>query len=763
MLCSAELQSDLGAGLMLYHFYGFELDDRLYQLRRASKPIKLEPKVFDVLAYLLHHRDRIVSKDELLDKLWPGQVVSETALTRCIAAARKAVRDDGIKQKVIETQHGRGYRFIAAVTEEAEEPQAPAADTKALPASSLPLFSSSPTGTAEDRRVGTAHPTQLPSSGGIEPPGHPVLQWSLSRRSLMLVGVLLLVGIIVTVQYLSFRPLAPSTVTPLEQAQALPLPDKPSLAVLPLKNLSGDPEQEHFSDGLTEDLITDLSKIAGLFIISRNTVFTYKGKAVKTPEISKELGVRYVLEGSVRKVGDQVRVTMRLIDAATDSQLWAERYDRSLKDIFALQDEIRQKIVTTLKLQVTLMEQGYQVRKRTDNLEAYDYYLRGMVFFWRITKEANLQARQMYEKALALDPQYAEAYACLGWTYFLEWFWRWGPDPQNLERAFDLIQRAIALDDTLPNAHTMLGPVYLQKKQFDQALASVERALAIDPNMADTYVWRAGILNTTGRSEEALRSVETALRLNPRYPFWYLGPLGFTYRAMDRYEEAITAFKTLLTRNPDFVPAYAQLAICYLLQWGSQRSQDPQILEQALMISQKAIALNDFAPWSHATLGYVYAYQKQYELAMAEIERAIALEPNFAWGYAVQADMLSFVNRPEEAIGLVEKAMRLDPPPYADEYSLSLGLADYLAGRDEEAIAPLKRFLTRHPNRLQAHLILAAVYSELGREAEARAEAAEVLRINPNFSLEIHRQRDPAKDPVILERTIAALRKAGLQ
>jgi len=200
-----------------------------------------------------------------------------------------------------------------------------------------------------------------------------------------------------------------------------------------------------------------------------------------------------------------------------------------------------------------------------------------------------------------------------------------------------------------------------------------------------------------------------------------------------------------------------------LLQWGSQRSQDPQTLEQALTISQKAIALNDFAPWSHATLGYVYAYQKQYEQAMAEMERAIALEPNFAWGYAVLADVLSFVGRPEEAIRLVEKAMRLDPPPYADDYSLSLGLAYYLAGRDEEAIAPLKRFLTRHPNRLQAHLVLAAVYSELGREAEARAEGEEVLRLNPNFSLEIHRQRAPLKDPAVLERHLAALRKAGLQ
>jgi TolB-like protein/DNA-binding winged helix-turn-helix (wHTH) protein/Tfp pilus assembly protein PilF len=762
---------------MRYRFVHCELDVRLYQLHRDGAPIAIEPKVFDVLLYLLRHRDQVVSKDELLDQVWPGQVVSETALSRCIAAARKAVGDDGSKQAVIETQHGRGFRFIATVTEQTEAPSV-ALSTNGTGAMSVPHNGPSseslvslpliPGGHEVNERAVRIPLLPIAESQNAEDSasqnakvkaqkskvGEPKLRRVHPAHRLAATGVLLIAATIGVVRYWP---------SPILNSELPPLPERPSLAVLPFKNLSEEPEQEHFSDGLTEDLITDLSKISGLFIISRNTVFTYKGKAVTTREVSKELGVRYVLDGSVRKVGDQVRVTTQLVDATTDTHLWGEHYDRSLKDIFTLQDEIRQKIVTTLKLQLTLMEQGYQVRKRTDNLEAYDYYLRGMVFFWRITKEANIEARQMYEKALALDSQYAEAYACLGWTYFLDWIWRWGPDPQNLQRAFDLIQRAIALDDTLPNAHTMLGPVYLQKKQFDQALASIERSLLIDPNMADTYVWRAGILNATGRSAEALRSVETALRLNPRHPFWYFAPLGFAYRAMDRYEEAITAFKTLLTRNPGFAPAYAQLAICYLFQWISQRSSDLQPLEHALTISQKAIALNEFVPAGHAALGYVYAYQKQYDQAKVEIERAIALEPNFAWGYTVQADLLSFVGMPEEAIGLVEKAMRIDPPPYADDYALSLGLAFYLAGRYEEAIAPLKRYLIRYPNRLQAHLVFVAVYSELGREAEAQAEAAEVMRINPHFSLEIYRQRSPIKDPAVIDRQLAALRKAGLK
>src|SRR6266849_2621302 len=202
---------------------------------------------------------------------------------------------------------------------------------------------------------------------------------------------------------------------------ALPLPDKPSIAVLPFVNMSEDPKQEYFSDGLTEDLTSDLSKISSLFVIARNSAFTYKGKAVKVQDVGREMGVRYVLEGSVQRADQRVRITTQLIDATTGYHLWSEQYDRPLTDIFTLQDEIVQKIVTTLKLQLTLEEQGFLVRKHTDNLEAYDSFLRGVEYYWRFTKEANAQARQMFEKAVALDPQYAEAYAWLGAAYWREW------------------------------------------------------------------------------------------------------------------------------------------------------------------------------------------------------------------------------------------------------------------------------------------------------------------------------------------------------
>ncbi|MBI3796454.1 MAG: hypothetical protein HY268_05720, partial [Deltaproteobacteria bacterium] len=328
-----------------------------------------------------------------------------------------------------------------------------------------------------------------------------------------------------------------------EPLPGLPLPDKPSIIVLPFVNLSNDPEQEYFSDGITEDITTDLSKISSLFVISRNSAYTYKGKAARVQDISREMGVRYVLEGSVRKAGERVRITAQLIDATTDHHLWAERYDRPLTDIFALQDEVVQKIVTTLKLQVTLMEQGFFVRKRTDNLEAYDYGLRGTVSWLRYTKEANAQARQMYEQAVALDPQYGEAYAGLGWTFYLDWYMQWNPDPQNLERAFELTQKAVALDDSIALAHMILGLSYLMKARHEQAIAEMERTVSLAPNSADGYSSLGLVLAYAGRAEEGIRFIEKAMRLDPRYPVQYDSFLGHAYRMAGRYEEAIAVCK----------------------------------------------------------------------------------------------------------------------------------------------------------------------------------------------------------------------------
>ncbi|NOT55989.1 MAG: adenylate/guanylate cyclase domain-containing protein [Deltaproteobacteria bacterium] len=353
--------------------------------------------------------------------------------------------------------------------------------------------------------------------------------------------------------------------SPIRNQESLPLPDKPSIVVLPFDNMSKDPEQEYFSNGITEVLTADLSRIASLFVIARNTAFTYKGKATDVQEIGRELGVRYALEGSVQKTSEQVRIVAQLIDATTGGHLWSERYDRPLTDIFALQDEIVQKIVTTLKLQLTLQEQGWVVHKTTDNLAAYDAFLRGYDYCYvRCTQEGNAKARQWYEKAIALDPRYAEAYATLGATYLYDWIFQWSQDPQTLQRALELAQKAIVIDDAVPRAHLILGQVYLSLKQYDQAIASAQRAIALNPNFADAYVLGlAEIFNFVGRSAEVVGLVEKAMRLNPRAPYLYFFQLGRAYRLLGRSEEALAALKETLARNPNFVAAHFQLAGIY--------------------------------------------------------------------------------------------------------------------------------------------------------------------------------------------------------
>jgi TolB-like protein/class 3 adenylate cyclase/Flp pilus assembly protein TadD len=547
-----------------------------------------------------------------------------------------------------------------------------------------------------------------------------------------------------------------------EAQPPLPLPDKPSIVVLPFDNMSGDPGQKYFSDGITEVLTSDLSRISSLFVIARNTAFTYDGKPVNVQEVGKELGVRYVLEGSVQKTDNQVRIVAQLIDTITGGHLWSQRYDRPLKDIFALQDEIVQKIVTTLKLQISLQEQGYLVRKTTDNLEAYDYVLRGVESAVRFTKEANAQARQMFEKALALDPRYAEAYAFLGMTYWQAWVWQWSHDLRVLEQTFKLAQKAVALDDSLPVAHGVLGFAYVWQKQYEQAIAEAKRAITLDPNFADAYVWLADILNTSGRPQEAIGLIEKAMRLNPRYLPFYSITLGLAYYFTGRCEEAIATAKQVLSRNPNLPPAHALLGASYLQAWIWQWSPDPQALEWAFESAQRAVVLNDSLANAHGILGMVHLWNNQPEQAIVEAERAIALNPGDASSYAALGLILAYMGRSEEAVRSIEQALR-HKPIISDLHLNSAGTAYYLAGWTEEAIAPLKQYLARYPNILGTHLTLAAVYSELGQAAEARAEAAEVLRLNPQFSLEVHKQRAPIKDPMMLERHLAALRKAGLK
>jgi adenylate cyclase len=279
-------------------------------------------------------------------------------------------------------------------------------------------------------------------------------------------------------------------------------------------------------------------------------------------EIGKELGVRYVLEGSVQKTTDQVRIVAQLIETTTGWHMWSERYDRPLKDIFTLQDEIVRKIVLALRVKLTPEEQERFKRAPTTNLEAYDYYLHGAESYWRVTKEANARARQLFEKAIALDPQYAAAYGSLSATYWLEWFSQWSADAQNLQRAAEIAQQAIVLDESLSQPHRILGLVKLLQKQYEQAAAEMERAIARDVNDAGSYSEMSHVLAAVGRPQEAIEAAKKAVRLDP-HQFRHFNALGRAYLTAGQDEEAIAAFKTVLTYNPNFWTAHGGLAIIY--------------------------------------------------------------------------------------------------------------------------------------------------------------------------------------------------------
>jgi adenylate cyclase len=348
------------------------------------------------------------------------------------------------------------------------------------------------------------------------------------------------------------------------EKMAFPLPEKPSIAVLPFVNMSEEAKQEYFSDGITEEIITALSKTPKLFVIARNSTFTYKGRSVKVQRVAEELGVKYVLEGSVRKSGNRVRITAQLIDALTGRHLWAERYDREPKDVFALQDEITLKILNSLNVKLTGGEEARVYGKGTDNLEAYIKVLQGREYYWRLDKEGNILAKKLFEEAIALDPKYPAPYWLLGMAYLMDVWFGWGqPTEDPLSRVMELAQKTISLDDSDSNAHGLLGAGYRMKMQHDKAVAACERAVALDPNSADAHVWLGTMYSFADRAEEAVPLLEKAIRLNPFPRTWYFIRLATAYRLTGRYDEAIATFQKALKLSPNSMVTHISLTITY--------------------------------------------------------------------------------------------------------------------------------------------------------------------------------------------------------
>ena len=412
------------------------------------------------------------------------------------------------------------------------------------------------------------------------------------RRMPILVkaGVIILLVIAVGIWqfYLSRHSVEPASI----DKMAYPLPDKPSIAVLPFDNLSGDPEQEYFSDGITDDLITDLSKISSLFVVARNSSFIYKGQPVKIQKVAEELGVRYVLEGSVRRAGNKIRINAQLIDAITGGHLWAERYDRDSKDILDLQDEVLERIVYALSIKLTQTEKEQVARKYTENLEAYDYYLRGTQALYSYSVEGVEEARSMFQKAIDLDPNFAQAYAAHAMASY--YIFSYSPTiriENDRERAFEFATKALALDSNLPMAYSVLAGVHLVYRRFDEAITSADRAVDLEPNNANRHVMRAHVLTNIGRHEEAQRELDTAFRLNPNPPPYYYFEQGIVQFNLKQYPEAIASIK----KSGDTIPEWLRSKIlapsyAYLGRLDEARAELKQVVKVAWNLKLRFIS-----------------------------------------------------------------------------------------------------------------------------------------------------------------------------
>ena len=357
-------------------------------------------------------------------------------------------------------------------------------------------------------------------------------------------------------------------VAPETTAAPLSLPDRPSIAVLPFTNLSGDPKEDYFSDGITEDIITELSRFSELFVIARNSSFQYKGKAVDVRQVGRELGVRYVMEGSIRCSGDRTRISVQLIDALTGTHRWAERYERQLEDVFAVQDEVARTIVAILAAHVNKAETERTLNKPPETWQAYDYYLRAVdrhASFWSSLKATELyEVRRLLEQSIAFDPNYARAYARLAWTHVSGWLNSLDGDhlnPAALDRAYHLARKAVQLDPNLAQAHADLGFVLIRRGQHEAAVAEFERSMALNPNFTD---WRfADVLVYAGHSARAIEVVERHMRLDPFYVPSAPGFLGFAHYMLKQYSQALPLLRECVSRAPNVRSGHVWLAATY--------------------------------------------------------------------------------------------------------------------------------------------------------------------------------------------------------
>ncbi len=486
---------------MRYTFENCTFDTDRRELYRGADVITIAPQVFDLLDYLIRNREHVVSKDDLINAIWKGRIVSDSALTTRLNVARSVIGDSGEEQRLIKTLPRKGFRFVGPVRE------------------------------AQNGLAATA----------------------LNRL-------------------------------PVDDAEPLALPDRPSIAVLPFQNMSGDPDQDYFADGMVDEITTALSRFKSLFVIARHSSFTYKGKALDIKQVGSELGVRYVLEGSVRKAAGQVRIIGQLIDAASGKHLWADRFEGDLSDIFALQDRMTESVVSAIAPKMLQTEIDLAAR-RPNNLSAYDLCLRAFPHLYSWTRGGSTEALRLASRALEIDPRYGFAATQAGSCHLINVNQGWTADPKSeIAEGFRLIRLALSIDGNDDVALSILGWATASfSDDYDTAREMVDRAVALNANSAFAWELRGFTYELAGQLEEAIRSFERAIRLSPFDPWLprrFTG-MGIALIGLGRFDEAVAAAKNALQTNQTYGPAYRCLAaaLAHLGRDAEARKTVAQLLE----------------------------------------------------------------------------------------------------------------------------------------------------------------------------------------
>lgn len=508
---------------------GFYIDDWVVTpaeglLTQGSKTVHLEPKAMEVLVYLASHPGEVVSRENLESDVWHGALVGYDAVTNTVIKLRKALNDDARQPRFIATIPKMGYQLIAPV--------------------SLLDKDVNPSQSAASAAEQTGNGAQAQQSR---------LSWrGIGMKSFVLIAIAAVTFVISTAAWLWYK--SSETTGKL-----------PSIVILPFEEHSHTPKQENLADGMTEDVITDLSQLSQLLVIARNTSFRYKGENISIKQIGKDLGVDYVLKGSIRQHNSNLRINVQLINASTGYNVWAERYDRKLTEMFSVQDEVTHNIVRALAIKLTSQEKSRISRRATASLKAYDYFQEGRQLSRVSTKQTNEQARAVFHKAIELDPAYGRVYGAMAYTLATDYQSGWTSSPQwTLDRALELAKKSVLLDSSSPQTYWSLGFVYTLRKEFKNAETAAAQSISIAPSYADGYGLLALINLHLGHPKKALQLISRGMLLNPYYTWEYLNIQGNAYYMLGNYDAAIAALEKAQSRNENAIPVKLSLAASYV-------------------------------------------------------------------------------------------------------------------------------------------------------------------------------------------------------